>query len=125
MNGTDGALTPPEKEEVKILAGESEIITGNFHGHHGSNDYSMFGVLIEAIVDSSGTELEGTWRPEWTEIAPGIETREQHFRIREVRIHRRACPVRVRMRSYHEYNSYTDWEHCSHSSTTYWVRVQI
>ncbi len=107
-----------------IIEGADAVIRREFRGRGGSNDYTLEWTSVESIVDREGKVLAGVWGGDWTDIARGIETRQVRHKSPEVRIHRSACPVRMCMIDWYEYNSYTDPEHCSSSHRTYWLRVE-
>ncbi len=85
---------------------------------------------IKTIVDRNGRRLKPVFKRQWTEIAPGIATRNpgyhrRYYRSEEVckqaiRISREACPVRVLfyMRDYYE--DYEDHENYQGSNRENW-----
>ncbi len=110
-------------DEVRRITGEFAELASTSQYWSGSNDRSSMGERIEEIVDcDSGSHLIGIAQ-DWQELAPGIMARLEQGNPM-VRIHRGACPVRVRLNSYRTYESYTDWEHSSSSSSDRWVRYE-
>ena len=115
------AMGDRERERISMLSSDvTEVRSLSWH-HQGTNDYTIWRTDIEAIVDREDRTLTPVWRPEWTTIAEGVETRLDG-RSHVVRISAAACPVRVRFCDYHKYVSYTDSKHCSNFASPYWVR---
>lgn len=108
-------------DEVRLVAGEPEVLCGGVHHYGGSNDYKREGTTVTRIVDRTGRTVQAVWSADWTEVAPGVETRVGTLGW-EVLVHARACPVRVRVRDVSEYVSWTDAEHNQSNSTEHWVR---
>ncbi len=112
-----------EKEDVKIIEADFIDVTGMYYGRNGSNKYTRRGIEIDTIVDSNGNKVKIVWQDEWVEVAFGIESGNVN-NVRTIRIHREACPVRVRFRHYEEYVSYDYSEHNSSWKTFYWARYE-
>jgi len=109
-------------ESVIQLESESIEVKSYYFHNEGSNDYKNRYLTIEKIIDREENSLEGVWEEHWTEIFPGIETcKKNHY---AVRIHSKACPVRVLMSRHYEYVSYDCYEHNSQSTEYYWNRYE-
>lgn len=111
------------KEEVVRLTSESTERQSYYFHRKGSHDYSTDRIEIDKIVDREGRPVEGVWNDQWTEIAQGIETRLNNG-LCSIRIHRKACPVRVRYWHFFEYVSYDDPEYCKSDSHHSWKRFE-
>jgi hypothetical protein len=116
-------MAKDKEERVERLTGETVELHSHTYYRGGSNDYTKWGTAIRDVVDRTGRTLKTGFSSEWAELAPGIEARYDGGGV-QLRIHRSACPVRVRYVSFNEYTSYTDSEHSSHSSSDYWVRYE-
>jgi len=92
-------------------------------GRRGSNDESSERIQVDALVVRDGNEVAGVWVEGWRQAAPGVETRLLGG-LRAARIHRSACPVRVRFRHDHEYVCHDDPERNSRGSRQYWIRYE-
>jgi hypothetical protein len=114
-------VTSEEREHVTVMSREFVELRSSYRHHEGTNDYTNSGTEIVEIVDRHGQSVQPVWKSDWTTLTEGVESR-QDDRTRCVRILASACPVRVRLRNFHEYVSYTDSEHCSSSTFYDWVR---
>lgn len=103
-------------EEVRTIAGESEDLTSYRYYWEGSDDYSKDVMVIAEIVNRDGQRVEPHWGEGWTTVADGILTRAVAG-AQQLRIFATACPVQVRVSSWHEYVSWSDRECCSSSSS--------
>lgn len=121
------------KEELRrrvIPVHESFVEVNSTYLHfEGTNDYTKEKTIIEDIVDKFGKKINLVWEEEWKEVVPGIVTRED-LRQQHVRIHQRACPVRIKFQNYHEYGEYDncggydDYKDSPVSSYYYWVQYE-
>jgi hypothetical protein len=117
----DRCVSSEERETVTVVTRDFVEVRSSFHHHEGTNDYTNSGTEIVEIVTRDGESVQPVWKSDWTTLTAGVETRDDGG-TRRLRILARACPVRVRLRNFHEYVSYTDSEHCSSSTTYAWVR---
>lgn len=125
-------------EIVKVRDKHIEVMEEvYYHGRTGG--YQRNEIVIVRILDKNNQEVKALWEKDWREIAPGIETREWHegttleigsrrqeaHYTKRVRIHRKACPVRIRFLSTDEYNDYDYSEFSSSHSRAYWVQYEV
>lgn len=85
---------------------------------------------VRRIVDKNRNVLEPVWEKSWTEITPGIETRQidkhkragnQEEKLEEaVKIRHEACPVYVRFMKWDSYEDYDDSRFSTSSRRYYW-----
>jgi hypothetical protein len=111
------------KEEIIAVKGPFVEIGETFHHHDGSNDYNRSWTDFDEVRDSGDQKVEVVGGDDWMEVAPGIESRGG-WHSRRLRIHRNACPVRVKWTSFYEYVSWTDYEHNHSGFRDYWVRYE-
>jgi len=111
-----------EKETIHIVSDDFVEVKGFSSGSRGTNDYHNQGLDIDKIVDSGGRDVTLTWNDDWVAVSPGIETcRGKRY---SARIHRSACPVRIRFADWYEYVSYDDYAHNSSWRHYFWVRYE-
>ena len=110
-----------EKSKTVSVSRDFVEVRSSFHHHEGTNDYTNSSTEIVEIVNRNGESFQPVWKPDWTTLTDGEETRDDG-RTRCLRIFASACPVRAHFRNFYEYVSYTDSEHCSSSTTYDWVR---
>lgn len=129
-----GRRLPRPDRKVRV-DGESVLIELTSSRRKKTNAYTVERDLIRNILDHLGQPVEPQWTEEWTEISPGIETRnesrgtrwesdslgQESYIVGSLRIQRRACPVYVQFEHYREYGDY-DFTRSSTDSSTTWVR---
>jgi len=112
----------------------SELVSYRGKTHMAVKDQTTF----EVILDNSGNEVAGVWESEWTEAAPGIETRYHGVGTRtaagqyvrecycgkQIRISRPACPVRIKFLRISEYTDYESNRYSSRTVTVEWTRYE-
>ena len=140
MSGTsfpDNLAFPKARDTVRIRE-ESLIVEINTWYRGKTNSYVVDRTSLLSILDKSAHQIEGEWQDDWTEVAPGIETRREntisrtrigsrsseHVITGSIRIQANACPVFIKFRSTLEYVDYYDSEFSSCNSTDYWVRYE-
>src|SRR3990172_5505711 len=125
-------------EIVKVMGKYIEVMEEDYY-HGRTGGYHRNATVIVQILDKNNREVSTLWEKGWRQIAPGIETREWHectaFEIgsrrqethytKRVRIHRKACPVRIRFLSTDDYNDYDDSEYSSSHSRVYCVQYEV
>jgi hypothetical protein len=131
-------LAFPEARDTVRIREESLIVEINTLYRDKTNSYVVDRTALLSILDKSAHQIEEKWQDDWTEVAPGIETRRENqiFRTRigsrssehvitgSVRIQASACPVFIKFRSTLEYVDYYDSEFSSCNSTDYWIRYE-
>jgi len=127
----------PTKHETCHITEEPKVIEITTYYRGKTNSYVVDRTSLRTILDSSGQPVTPEWSEDWTEIAPGIETRRENRGTRSrignrthethisgsLRIHRHACPVYVEFGETHEYVDYDGIDSSSYSSD-YWVRYE-
>ena len=116
MRSKDSNSIPTEDvKPVKVAGDFAEVHCGI--DYYGTDDgYNRHETAIRRIVDKYGRAVEGIWTEEWTEIAPGIETRkrdevtkggsQEHVKRQSIRIYRSACPVYIQLQHMYDYVDY-------------------
>jgi hypothetical protein len=131
-------LAFPEARDTVRIREESMIVEINTWYRDKTNSYVVDRTSLLSILDKSAHQIEGEWQDDWTEVAPGIETRREnrisrtrigsrsseHVMTGSIRIQANACPVFIKFRSTLEYVDYYDSEFSSCNSTDYWVRYE-
>lgn len=112
---------PKPARKVRIEEPFKDIeLTTHYRGK--TNGYVVDRKWVHTILDRSGQTVVPQWTDDWTEIAPGIETRREDRSTRSrvgnqnyethisgsLRIHRHACPVHVEFGDIHEFIDYDD-----------------
>ncbi len=108
----------PQKGTVKLDDLPAVVFCPIYY--HGSDmGYSKDGWSIQEIYDRNGKLLEPVFKRSWTEIAPGIATRnpsrnkrwrnDQEVCKESIRIMPEACPVRVVFEHVSTYEDYDDY----------------
>lgn len=111
----------PSESLVKCTGAFIDIHESAWH-RNGTNDYSTHATNVLEIRDRHGAAYQPRWEPQTVQLCEGVETHADS-RPRYVRIHREACPVRVKLLEWREYVSYDHMEHCESSQRESWLRV--
>ena len=125
------SIPAEDVESVKVASDFAEVDCGT--DYYGTDDgYDRHETAIRRIVDKYGKAVEGIWTEKWTEIAPGIETRQrgevikggrqEHVKRQSIRIYRSACPVYVQFQHMYDYVDYD--KEGQHSSYEDWHRYE-
>ncbi|MCS6994191.1 MAG: hypothetical protein N2117_01865 [Anaerolineales bacterium] len=124
---SDGLLfEEPEKGTVELEDLPAIVFCPTYY--HGSDSgYSKDSWSIEEIYDCNGNVVEPVFKKKWTEIAPGIATRnpsrnkrwgsDQELCEEAIRIAPEACPVRVVFEYVSTYQDYDDYRESSEGHT--------
>lgn len=133
----DSVAFPEARDTVRIRE-ESLIVEVSTWYRDKTNSYVVDRKSLLSILDRSARVIECQWEDDWTEVAPGIETRREnqgtrtriggrsseHITTESVRIQAFACPVFIRFRRTLEYVDYFDSQFSSCHSTDYWVKYE-
>jgi hypothetical protein len=137
-NKQDAIPSPPKPRSI-IYARDDFHVVQIYSRYRGkTNGYFVDRTCILSIMDKLGKVVEGKWKDDLVEVAPGIETRRGNLIERQrlgdhsyesamtacVCIHRNVCPVHIEFRDTMEYNDYDDYRYSSSETVVYWIRYE-
>lgn len=116
--------------EVTVKSGKPTVIECGTYWRGKTGGFWREVTSVCRIIDKDRNVLKPVWEKNWTEIAPGIETRRiykhkragnQEEKLEEaVKIRHEACPVYVRFMKWDSYEDYDDYSFCSSTREYYW-----
>lgn len=109
--------------QYQKITGEFIVVKSQYLHREGTNDYTKDKLIIEDIVDKTGSKVKPVWGKDWEGVTCGIETRGDSDQ-RQVRIYRKASGARIKFQEYHEYGAYDDYRNSSVDSRYYWVQYE-
>jgi hypothetical protein len=112
-----------DSDRTVLITGDSIEVTSRFVHQEGSDDYTNNRVTLLKVKRARGKPLKPVWSAQWSEIAPGIETRCADG-VQRIRIAAASCPIRIKHRFSAEYVSYSDPEYCRESRSEYWISYE-